>query len=252
VDAKNHRLVPPEVGVVNLNIQTMRRNVLALVLFALGAASGSAETFQGVVSPIKSVSVSSPVLQEIITDVLVKEGAAVKEGDVIVELRKEREELDVKLSNKLIELKRFIARGQDKLFKEEMGSEEKALEAKTDLELAQLQLEAKTVALKEKTIRAPLSGTVVKKYKEAGESVAREEKLIDIVNIDQVFVRIYLPPNLRKILKEQEKVSVKIADLEGAEFAGTVTFVDPRNDAASGLVQVKWRSTTRITALSRA
>jgi membrane fusion protein, multidrug efflux system len=227
------------VGVVNLNIQTMRRNILAFILLAFGAASGGAETFQGVVSPIKSVSVSSPVLQEIITDVVVKEGATVKESDVIVELRKEREELDVKLSDKLIELKRFIARGQEKLFKEEMGSEEKALEARTDLELAQLQLEAKKVALREKTIRAPLSGIVVKKYKESGESVAREEKLVDIVNIDQVFVRFYLPPNLRKTLKEQEKVSVKIGDLEGAEFSGIVTFVDPRNDAASGLVQVK-------------
>jgi membrane fusion protein, multidrug efflux system len=216
----------------------MRRNVLAFVLVAIGAASADAEIHQGVVSPIKSVGVSSPVLQEIITEVLVKEGNEVKEGQIIVELRKEREELDVKLSDKLIELKRFIARGQEKLFKEEMGSEEKALEARTDLELAQLQLEAKKVALREKTIRAPLSGIVVKKYKEPGESVAREEKLVDIVNIDLVNVRFYLPPNLRKAVKEEDAVPVKIGDLEGAEFKGKITYVDPRNDAASGLVQV--------------
>src|SRR5688500_10874300 len=202
----------------------MRIYVFASLMFAMSALLALAETHQGVVFSIKQVGVSSPVLQEIMTAMLVKEGTEVKEGDVIVELRKEREELDVRLSEKLIQLKQFIAKGQEKLFKEEMGSEEKALEARTDLELARLQLEAKKVALHEKTIRSPLSGIVVKKYKEPGESVAREEKLVDIVNIDQVNVRFYLPPNLRKTLKEGEAVRVKIGDLEGAEFPGKVTF----------------------------
>ena len=40
---------------------------------------------------------------------------------------------------------------------------------------------------------------MVKKYKEAGESVAREEKLLDVINIDKVNVRFYLAPNLRRV-----------------------------------------------------
>jgi RND family efflux transporter MFP subunit len=178
------------------------------------------------------------VLQDIIKKMHVKEGDTVKEGDVIVELRKEREELDVRLSEKLIDLKKFIARGQQKLYKEEMGSEEKALEAKTDLELAQLQLEAKKIALREKTILAPLSGRVVKKYKEEGESVSREEKLVDIINLDRVNVRFYVSSKLRGTLKEQAAVQVKIPDLNGATFPGKISFVDPRNDAASGFILV--------------
>lgn len=217
----------------------MKNYLITAALVALTAIAAQAETQQGVVAPIKQVSVSSPVLQDIINKIHVREGDTVKEGDVIVELRREREELDVKLSEKLIDLKKFIARGAQRLFKEEMGSEEKALEAKTDLELAQLQLEAKKIALKEKTILAPLSGRVVKKYKESGEAVSREEKLLDIINYDTVEVRFYLPPNLRRAVKEGDVVEVKIADLDGAAFSGKISFVDPRNDAASGLVQVK-------------
>lgn len=216
----------------------MRKHFFALAALATSAIPAMADPQQGVVSAIKQVSVSSPVIQDIITKIHVREGDTVKEGDVLVELRKEREELDVKLSEKLIDLKKFIARGQQKLFKEEMGSEEKALEARTDLELAQLQLEAKRIALKEKTIVSPLSGRVVKKHKEAGEAVSREEKLLDIINIEKVNVRFYLPPNLRRNVKENDSVQVKIADLDGATFSGKITFVDPRNDAASGLVQV--------------
>lgn len=216
----------------------MKKHFIALATLTMSVIPAMAESHQGVVSPIKQVSVSSPVIQDIITKIHVREGDTVKEGDVLVELRKEREELDVKLSEKQIELKKFIARGQQRLFKEEMGSEEKALEARTDLELSQVMLEAKRIALHEKTIYSPLSGRVVKKYKEVGEAINREDKLVDIINIDKVNVRFYLPPNLRRNVKENDAVQVKIADLDGDTFTGKITFVDPRNDAASGLVQV--------------
>jgi membrane fusion protein (multidrug efflux system) len=216
----------------------MKTYFIAAVTFAVTVVASLAETVDGLIIPIKQVSVSSPVLQDIIAKMAVKEGDTVKEGDLIVQLRNEREALDVQLSEKLIELKKFIARGHEKLYKEEMGSEEKALEAKTDLELAQLQLEAKKINLREKTILAPLSGRVVKKYKETGESVSREEKLVDIINLDTVNVRFYLPPNLRPTLKEQAPVQVKIPDLNGEAFQGKITFIDPRNDAASGKVLI--------------
>ena len=213
----------------------------ASVFLALLAATAAlhAEPVQGVVSPNKQISLSSPVLQEIITEMLVEEGSEVREGQIVAQLRNEREKLDVRLSEKLIELKQFIARGQERLFKEKMGSEEKALEARTDLELARLQLDSKKIALNEKTVRTPLGGIVVKKYKEPGESVDRAEKLVDIVNIDQIYVQFFLKPELRKTLKQDAPIRVKILDLEATEFDGKVTFVDPRNDAASGLVRVK-------------
>ena len=88
-------------------------------------------------------------------------------------------------------------------------------------------------------MRAPISGVVVKKYKEAGEAIDRAEKLVDIVNIDTVYVQFYLTPALRKAVQQDQPIRVRILDLEGAEFDGKITFIDPRNDAASGLVRVK-------------
>jgi len=215
----------------------MKTKIFFSIVISL--ATLRADPVQGVVFPIKTVQVSSPVLQEVITEVLVEEGTEVRDGQIIVQLRNEREKLDVELSKKLIELKTFIARGQEKLYKEKMGSEEKALEAKTDLELATLQQSSKEIALREKTVRAPISGVVVKKYKEAGESIDRAEKLMDIVNIETVYVQFYLAPSLRKSVQQDQAIRVRILDLEGAEFDGKVTFIDPRNDAASGLVRVK-------------
>lgn len=193
----------------------------------------------GIVQPFKIAGVNSPVLQELIAEIPVKEGDQVQMGQIIVQLRNDREKLDVQLSEKLIELKRFIALGHEKLFKEKAGSEEKALEARTDLELATLQKTAKEIALAEKSIRASFSGVIVKKYKEVGESVDRAEKILDLMNYDQVSIQFYTKWDHRKNLKEQAPARVKINELGGAEFEGKVEYIDPRVEAASSFVVVK-------------
>jgi RND family efflux transporter MFP subunit len=212
--------------------------IIALLALAVGGVL-RAEPSDGIVRAFRTVSVPSPVLQEIISQVLVEEGSEVKEGQVLVQLRNDREKLDVQLSEKLIELKRFISIGQDKLFQEKMGSEEKAREAKTELEIAELTMSAKRVTLDEKTIRATMNGVVVKKYKEAGEAVDRAEKLLDIMNYDQVNVEFFVKPELRKTLKLDSKIQVKVGDLDNTNFEGKISFIDPRNEAASGMVRVK-------------
>jgi RND family efflux transporter MFP subunit len=135
--------------------------------------------------------------------------------------------------------RKFTAEGAQKLFTEKIGSKETALEKQTELELAKIQLAAAEVRLKEKTIRAPLSGIVVKKYKEAGEAVDRVEKLLDVVNIDQVYVQFYLDPKLMQTMKQDAEIPVRFPVIGNQDFTGKVSFIDPRIDAGSGLFRVK-------------
>lgn len=193
---------------------------------------------QGLVLPIKQVSVSSPVLQEVIEAVLVEEGDTVKENQVLIQLRADKEKLEVQQAEQVVQQRRFTAEGAQKLFKEKIGSQEAALERQTELELAKIQLDAAKVRLEEKTIRAPLAGIVVKKYKEAGEAVDRVEKLLDVVNIDEVYVQFYLDPKLMKTIKPDQSVPVQFPVLAD-NFPGKVSFIDPRIDAGSGLFRVK-------------
>lgn len=213
--------------------------LLCLSALLLNSLPALAQEIQGLVFPIKSVSVSSPVLQEVIDSVLVEEGNEVTEGQVLVQLRKDKEELVVQEAERLVETAEFVSKGMQSLFEQKMGSKDQALKAKTDQERAKIQLAIAKVQLKEKTVRAPLSGIVVKKYKEAGESVDRVEKLIDLVNIDQVYVQFYLDPKLLTSLREEQPVTVRINNLQEGEFTGKINFIDPRIDASSGLFRVK-------------
>lgn len=219
---------------------TLSRVFLFGGLFAFGLRfEASAQDVQGLVLPLKQVSVASPVFQEVIDNVLVEEGDTVREGQVIVQLRAEKEALEVELSKKLVEQREFSAKGAEALAKDRMMSREAVLEKQTELELAKIKLATANVVLKEKTVRAPLSGIVVKKYKEAGESVERVEKLVDIINIDQVYVQFYLDPKLMTSIKNQQPVTIRVPVADNAIFEGKVSFVDPRIDASSGLFRIK-------------
>jgi len=216
-----------------------------LPLFALIAltypAIIRADEIQGLVLPFKQVSISSPVLQDNVKDIEVDEGDQVKQGDVLAHLLNDREQLEVKRCENLIKRAEFEYKGMKTLADEKLATKDSELEKETDLEAAKLQYQLALTALEEKTIKSPLSGIVVKRYKEPGESVDRIEKLFDIVNIDQVYIQFYLEPSLIEKLGVKDKVPVRFPAINNGaqQFEAAISFIDPRIDAASGLFRIK-------------
>ena len=200
-----------------------------------------ADEVQGLVLPFKQVSVSSPVLQDNIKDIEVDEGDTVKQGDVLAHLLNDRETLEVKRCENLIKRAEFEYKGMKTLADEKLATEDSEIEKETDLEGAKLDYQLAVVALDEKTIRSPLAGIVVHRYKEPGESVDRSEKLFDIVNIDQVYIQFYLDPSLIEKLAVGDKIPVHFPGFKDGsqQFLANISFIDPRIDAASGLFRIK-------------
>jgi membrane fusion protein (multidrug efflux system) len=215
---------------------------IPIVLLALTyPAISHADEVQGLVLPFKQVSVSSPVLQDNIKDIEVDEGDTVKQGQVLAHLLNDREELDVKRTQNMVTRAQFEYDGMKKLAEESDASKDAELEKETDLEAAKLDYQMALVALEEKTIKSPLSGIVVKRYKEPGEAVDRSERMFDIVNIDQVYIQFYLEPESIEKIVVGDKIPVHFPAHNGGiqEYDAAVSFIDPRIDAASGLFRVK-------------
>jgi membrane fusion protein, multidrug efflux system len=216
---------------------------LATILLAILSLAGvrtHADEVEGLVLPFKQVSVSSPPVQDIIKEVMVKEGDTVQEGQVLAQLVNDKEKLDVEQYATMVEKRQFDATAAETAFKEKFGSKEAMLQKQTDLKLAKIQHQMAQVNLNLKTIKAPLSGIVVKKYKESGESVDRVDKIVDVVNIDQVYVQFYIDPKVTLQLKLDQQVPVRFPVLVGSKsFVGTIAFIDPRIDASSGLCRIK-------------
>jgi RND family efflux transporter MFP subunit len=219
----------------------MKLSSLFAILALATPAVIRADEVQGLVLPYKEVSVSSPVLQDVVKDIEVDEGDTVTKGEVLAHLLNDRETLDAQRYQTLITRAEFQYKGMKTLADESYATQDSLIEKQTDLEAAKLDYQLALVALNEKTIKSPLSGIVVKRYKEPGESVDRTEKLFDIVDIDQVYVQFYLDPSLINKLAVGDKIDVHLtAVYQGSsQYEGTVAFIDPRIDAASGLFRVK-------------
>jgi RND family efflux transporter MFP subunit len=213
-----------------------RAGTIGLVLAAAGAAA--AAEVDGLSLPWKAVRVSSPV-QEIVAEVKVEEGVAVKKGQVLARLHDEKEQAEHDRARKIVEKREFDARAATALVADKITSKEKALEAEIELQLARVDVDVARRKLEEKTIRSPLDGVVVRKLKEEGESADRVEPIFEIVNIDRLFLQFYVDRKLASGLARDQDIEFWVAGEPAARHRARVDFISPGADAASGLFRVK-------------
>lgn len=221
----------------------MKPFILASFVFLFAGVLGSqaaSPLFQGLVEPYREVNLSSSV-QTFITALNVREGAIVESGDLLVELYARSEELELERIGAAVERRAFENRGAQNLFSEQLISEDEALEKKIELRLAELQYEIAKERLALRSLRAPISGVVVERLYETGEMVAVGEPILRLVDIATIYVSAYMTVEDARGFPVGAPVRLTFAELaeEANELAGTVDFIDPRVDPASGLLQVR-------------
>lgn len=205
--------------------------------FALGAHAASRA--DGLVLPFREVVVSSPV-QSVIVTIAHREGDSVKSGDMLAQLYNRIEELDMLRTKAALEKREFDFKGTNNLYQDNIISQDEALKNKIELELARLQAEQASELFKQRTIVAPIDGLIVEQMREVGESVTATQPVFRLVDISQVYVQFYIRAEELGRFKLGDSVEVFYhAGETRATRRGKVDFIDPRVDAASGLLRVK-------------
>lgn len=213
----------------------------ALLMAVTGTGICRAGAVPGMILPLHEVQVGTPVAG-ILKEILVREGDTVEKGQVLAVLEDDMEKLEAERAAKVLEKATFDRDATQKLLADKIATREAALGKSIDHELARIQWEAAQVRLRQRTLRAPLQGIVVKKSKEPGEAVLLNETVVQIVHIQQVYAQFYLEPAQVLNLKPGMKVSFRVPSLpEPHELSGEVDFIDPRMDAESGLYRIKLR-----------
>lgn len=210
------------------------------LLAALAFAEESPRAVEGVAYPFKEVVVGAPA-QKVIERIAVKEGDAVREGDLLAALESAVEKLDVMRYAKILEKREFENDAAEKLAEEKFISKDEALERSLELEIARLQHEIAVKRFEILNIKSPITGIVVEQLKEAGESVTETEPMFLLVNVERVFVQFFLPPGEVFLLKEGQQLDLKFEVLPEVKraFAGVVDFISPVIDRGSRLLRVK-------------
>ena len=224
-----------------------RSSLLCLLCLSLGLFSGlfsgrllASESFQGLVEPFREVNLSSTV-QTFITEMHVREGAIVNKDAPVVDLYSRSEELELARIALALERREFENRGAQNLFKDKLISEDEAMEKKIELRLAQLQYDIVKERLALRKLRAPISGIVVERLYEEGEMVAVGEPILRLVDIATIYVSAYMTVEDARGFPVGAPVRLTFDELteEVDGLQGTVDFINPRVDPASGLMQVR-------------
>ena len=243
-------------------------SVFYFSILGSGISIGQDElSFPGITEPITDVMLSLPVEGRIFK-IFFKEGGKVKKEQIILELDKELENLEVK-RRKLIwqskaELEAAAARvnllkkqfdSTKELF-ESTGSvsreelEEKELEYnlaiaeknRTEMEEEKQEIEYEMALQNQKRRKlvSPVSGVIVKIFLDEGESIKPGESLVHVVDIKKCLFVSNVEEQLGRSLKKGQQVRLLIGnDSFAINKKGVIAYISPVADPASGLLEVK-------------
>jgi RND family efflux transporter MFP subunit len=218
--------------------------IIGLTLFLLlapasgqQAASPQSNFMEGLIEPHKVVEVSSQV-PGVLDEVTVDRGTLVKKDDVVAQLKSGLERVAVDLASAQLGFAKRRADRNAELFEKEMLSAHERDEMTTEIELADLQLKQAQERLDMRTIRSPIHGVVVQRYRAAGE-YAGEEPILKIAQIDPLNVEVIVPFERFGAIKNGMIGEILPEEPIGGLYRARVVIVDQVIDAASGTFGVR-------------
>lgn len=174
----------------------------------------------------------SPQLATPIATVEVREGNAVKKGQVLITLSAE----DVTLAAKIAQ------RDYDRAIKlHESGTMPQE-------QFDRLRFKRDDAALRDswRTIVSPLEGTVVDRYREPGEMVNPSIKLLTLADLKNLWAYIYVPQAVMSKLKLNQEISVTVPELGMKRFTGRVSYIRPEAEFTPKNVQTREERTRLV------
>lgn len=198
---------------------------------------------EGLIIPFRQLRLSSPV-EAIVRKTEVKEGDRVTAGQVLAVLYSPLDLLEADRAEKILAKAEFQWRANERLSRDKIVSEDKALVAKLEYDVALIESQRARAAIEDKTLRAPWDGLVIRVLKEAGETVARTQEVFQLLDYSQVYVQVYIDARYLPQIREGMMAEVRFAS-DGSRQSikavpAKVYFVDPVVDAGSGLFRVKF------------
>lgn len=259
--------------ITNITLRSNAKNTLIISCFfaLLGTFSNvlaqEITPISGVTEPIHDLTLTLPV-SGAVAALHFKEGAHVHKGEVIVELDKKLEELEVQrrkliweskaelnsatarvktLSNQLKASKElFNSTGSislEELEKQQLDyeiavAEQQRLEAAESKE--KIEYEMAVEQLNKRVLRSPINGIVTKLFLDIGETSDPDKPLIQLVDVECFVLVCNVEESIGGRVKKGKPVEIRInAGDEPITKMGEIIYVSPVVEPASGLQTIK-------------
>ena len=171
-------------------------------------------SLQGTVKTLQNVLVY-PEMPGILKSIAVRKGQRVKKNDLLALLDDGGLAAQFEQAKSQLALAKTVFERQERLWKQEIGSEIQYLQAKTNFESAQSAVAALEMQYNKSFVRAPFDGLVDQVFKEPGVFVSPGQgaELFRIVNLDEVYLEVDVPESHVATVKKGTKALVYLGAL---------------------------------------
>lgn len=222
---------PKEAQAPPVEVATLQRGPIEAVL----RFSADLEAEQAV--PVHS---QSPSLRRVV-QLLAEEGQRVSRGQLLAKLQDDEQRHGVARAEGQLAKARADFERQQRLFEQKLISEQMFTEAKHQLEQLEIERADAQQAWAYTEVRSPLGGTVTQRHVKAGDPVSADQPLFEVVDLDTLVVRIYVPERELSRVRAGQQARIRSQAVPGVIFAGTVDRVAPVVDPRSGTIKVTVR-----------
>lgn len=211
-----------------------------LCFFLVVSACFTAEPLKatGLIAPSQEVEVAA-ASDGVLREILVEEGQEIREGDVLARLESSREAIEVEYYKVILDQRAADEKIAKKLYEDGIHSKEKWDEKAMEMKSAEANYRLAQQKLADKTIKAPVSGVALRRYKARGESIKNLDPFVRIVSLDQLTVTAYFDGEHLARVQRGQRARVSVSSQGNQQFEGVVEVVDAVVDRASGMFRVK-------------
>lgn len=186
----------------------------------------------GTFYPDDEVTVSAEIEGKI--DVInLEEGDQVKRGDTIAKIDDTNFILRLKEAEANLSFSRSELERKSKLFTDGLLTQQQFDEAKTRFDLALVSYELAKESLRKTRIASPIGGYIKEKIVSSGEYVKVGAPLVKIIKTDPLRLKASIPEVLAGRVSVGQRVELMVKALQGEQFNGEVTIINPNIDEAT-------------------
>ena len=169
---------------------------------------------------------------------LFKEGDSVKKGDVILELDKNLETLEVARRKAVMDQNKMVFDSTRQLAETTKSvSKEDLAKAQAEYDVSAAEHGIAVQQLANRQLVAPFSGTITEVLLKPGAAVAPYQPVVRLVDTSRCFFTGHIDGKAAGNLQLDEPVKIELDG--GQAVSGKICFISPVVDAASGLARIK-------------
>ena len=215
--------------------------ITVLVAFPMAIQAAEPLKASGVVEPFRRVKIGARAtgVIESVPDT-VKEGAVVKEGDVLAKMDDYYNQCEVDRQTELEKYYRIQAERMRTLVNDKAESQSKLDEALAYAGSVSATLKREKKTLANMTLLVPKPGGIItRQFKQIGESAQEREDMFEIINVDTVYFFAYFKEKDYGRVKIGQPAIATLDVNKNEKFEGKVYFVDSEVEAGSGQFRVR-------------